>query len=280
MRIAVWCPAPLALPGVQLRQRSLQQLSPTSTPLSSLGRQSSRSSGGYSSSNGSTPPSSMRLGGRGMMVRRSSSPLGLAAAPGLGAAVVAAEAAATAARGTVAAAPGSLFSPELTSTPSELPDAERLSTPPDSAPTGATSQQRRAEQPAVPIAQWAAAAAALQQQQEHWESLPSPPVPGKPAAAAAPSHEEVEEEVAEQEHQQAPALPAGFGAMHSAASSFDLTFYAPFSMDRQGQSAFLPAQQVRRPLAETNWEALPAQLCGACPDHRPCAGCFCLGSQF
>lgn len=153
----------------------------------------------------------------------------------------------------MAAAPGSLFSPELTSTPSELPDAQRLSTPPDSAPTGATSQQQPAEQ--QPTAQWAAAAAALQQQQEHWESLPSPPVPGKPAAAvpadeAAHEEEEEEEEAAEPEQQQAAAAaPPGFGAMHSAASSFDLTFYAPFSMDRQGQSAFLPAQQVRRPLA-------------------------------
>jgi hypothetical protein len=192
-----------------------------------------------------------------MMVRRSSSPLGLAAAPGLGAAVVAAEAAAAAARGrgTVAAAPGSLFSPELTSTPSELPDAQRLSTPPDSAPTGATSHQQPAEQQ-QPTAQWAAAAAALRQQQEHWESLPSPPVPGQPAAAAPVqhegAHEEEEEALPAEQQAAAAALPAGFGALHSAASSFDLTFYAPFSMDRQGQSAFLPAQQVRRrPLAKS-----------------------------
>lgn len=54
-------------------------------------------------------------------------------------------------------------------------------------------------------------------------------------------------QAAAEEGQEDAALPSaqggGFGKMHSRASSCDLTFYAPFSMDREGQSAFV---EVRR----------------------------------
>jgi hypothetical protein len=91
-------PPPRA-PLLQMRQRSLQHLSPTSTPLSSLGRQSSR--GSMPSSGASTPGTGAR---QRAALLRNSSPLG---AGGAGAAVLEAEAASAAAaarRGIEAAA--------------------------------------------------------------------------------------------------------------------------------------------------------------------------------
>lgn len=165
---------------LQLRQRSLQQLSPTSTPLSSLGRQSSR--GSACSEDSLTPRSSLRAA-RSSQLQRSVSPLGA------GPAAVEAEAhPAMAANSSAAALLGGQRARPLEADASSHPQqAEEL---PD----------KGNRYPAVGQA----------------ERLPDQ-APEEPAL---------------------PAREFGASALHSRASSCDLTYYAPFSMDREGPGAF------------------------------------------
>lgn len=179
---------PPAHPLLQLRRRNLQQLSPTSTPLSSLGRQSSRGSSACSD-DGLTPRSSLRAA-RGSMLQRSASPLGA------GAAAVPAEA-----RTAVAAH--------------------------CSASATLCGQH---ECPADVVG--------VLRSQQTLELLGES---GRFSAGRMP-------ERLPKRAPEGPLLPArefGASALHSRASSCDLTYYAPFSMDREGQGAFIaPEAQV------------------------------------
>lgn len=204
----------------------MQHLSPTSTPLSSLGRQSSRGSAYSSDAGGSTPASSRQL--RGSILRHSSSPLGLAAAAGGAAATASAgEAGAALAFHShhhhhhhhVAGIPGEPLSPPC-------------------AHCAASQQQQQQLAVAVQqLAQQAAAAAAAMYADTSDEEEDAGLAAGPTAA---------EEEAERAAEVLAAARPArGFGALHSRASSIDLEFYAPFSGHQLGAGA-LQQQQVRR----------------------------------
>ena len=180
---------------MQMRQRSLQHLSPTSTPLSSLGRQSSRSSVVSSDAGGSTPASSMPA--RASLLRHSTSPLGAAQqAPHPGG----------------AAASQALRFPDLPTGQAALP-------PPLAAARAGQQAQLRASYQEQQLAEDMYAYSSDEEE-----------TPAAAARRAAAQEAEAAEVLA------AARPPAGFGALHSRASSCDLAFYAPFTLHQMGQS--------------------------------------------
>ena len=198
----------LAPPAPQMRQRSLQHLSPTSTPLSSLGRQSSRSSVVSSDAGGSTPASGNHA--RGSVLRHSASPLGAAQQVQHAGHMAAADAEAGAEEGRGAAASHVLCFPDL-------PAGRAASPAADAAARAEQQAQLRASYQPGPAADMYAYSS---------DEEESPTEAARRAAAA-------EAEAAEVLAAARP--PAGFGALHSRASSCDLTFYAPFTVHQMGQ---------------------------------------------
>lgn len=199
--LLVWHPdrwlSPPAAP-LQMRQRSLQHLSPTSTPLSSLGRQSSRSSSVVSSDAGGSTPASGKHA-RGSVLRHSASPLG------------ATQQAQQAGHAASAAASHMLRFPDL--------PAGRAASPEAAAAARAQQQaQLRASHQSGPAEDMYAYSS------DEEES------PAAAASRAAAAEAEVAEVLA------AARPPSGFGALHSRASSCDLTFYAPFTLHQMGQA--------------------------------------------
>lgn len=237
----------------QLRQRSMQHLSPTSTPLSSLGRQSSRSSA-YSSDAGGSTPASARLF-RGSQLRHSSSPLGLAASAASGDAAAIAAAAA----GEAGTALRSHHHHHH-----EVGGHHHEATSPACAHCVASQQQQQQLAVAVQqLAHQAAAAAAAMYADTSDEEVESE------------EEEEARRMAAEEEAEVlAAARPArGFGALHSRAGSVDMDFYAPFTVDRLGAGA-LQQEQVRRRgrwVGLAGWRGLAAMMLtpAPCLPHGP-----------
>ena len=208
-----------------MRQRSLQHLSPTSTPLSSLGRQSSsRSSLVSSDAGGSTPASGNHA--RGSALRHSASPLGAAQQAQQAQQAGHGAAAGAESMGRSAAASQALCFPDL--------PAGRAASP-------AVAAAGRAEQQAQLRASFEAGPAADMYAYSSDEEE-SPAAAARRAAAADAEAAELLE---------AARPPSGFGALHSRASSCDLTFYAPFTQHQMGQAE--EASCMGAQLAAVGW---------------------------
>ncbi|KAI3430710.1 hypothetical protein D9Q98_005298 [Chlorella vulgaris] len=232
----------------QLRQRSLQQLSPTSTPLSSLGRQSSR--GSVYSSSASTPGSARRAS-RGPLLR-TNSPLGApagvdGAGAGAGAAVVQEgggrrRAAAVAGLGVEErTAGGTDILPPLDDEDDEAADLPVCAPAAELSHAAVAASTHSHSHPSAGSggAESTALAEELQRlEQQQWQQ----------AAGAEGLLESSDDEFEgrlpegdEQEEEDAAHLQAcGIVPLHSRAGSFDLTFYAPLSA---GQAAHLDVAQ-------------------------------------